>query len=332
MFANLKSSVIPCAAAAGLAAVLLMTTAAQGELLSHAVLYDQAAGALSGQSFTGASPSIGLDGVTDAMGTFSGPGTIQSALGDLDGDGFDEVVYYHGATSPSPGNNVSAFAIIPDGSGGFVQDGTNIGKGNWGGSPDFRPHVGDVGGNGDADFIIYNPTDGTLLARNFILDAGQWGVFPTAGSMPTLSGAATAGVETAVGDVNGDGAVEWVEYSGGNVTVYPLIPPVAGTEFSLGTGSTMATNWGGSPFRPSLGDLDGDGRDEFIITAVADGTWLGRKITDLGGGSYDLGDTIFTNSSFAGGSAIPMVGTFVPEPASMAFLALGGLAMLRRRR
>lgn len=310
-----------------LTAILLMATTAQA-LSTHALFYSPG-GALNGQTIVGS----GLGGVTDDMGSFGNSFfSTQAATGDLDGDGTDEIIYYGLGTD---GGGVAAYAMTSDGSGGWIQGVTNIGAGAWGGAADYRAHVGDIGGNGDADLIIFDPSGGTLLARNFApTGSGGWGVFPTSGSESTLNDTGTVGARTAVGDVDGDGAVEWVEYNTGNVTVYPLVAPGSGTDYTLGSGITAGPNWGDNSYTPIMADLDGDGKDEFLICNPADGTWLGRAIVDDGSGGLSLGDSVFSGSWTSGSQA--MVGTFqtvvIPEPASMAFLALGGLAMLRRRR
>jgi len=62
-------------------------------------------------------------------------------------------------------------------------------------------------------------------------------------------------------------------------------------------------------------------------------------ITDLGGGMYDIDSffDVFTELSFMGGPYMADVTgaarmTLTPEPAALSLLALGGLAVLRRRR
>lgn len=56
-----------------------------------------------------------------------------------------------------------------------------------------------------------------------------------------------------------------------------------------------------------------------------DFAWFGPVAID---GTFDQGDTLYTSLNFNG----PITGITVPEPASLVMLALGGVAMLRRRR
>jgi hypothetical protein len=88
---------------------------------------------------------------------------------------------------------------------------------------------------------------------------------------------------------------------------------------------------------PHPGDVDGDGDVDVVDLGLFEeqfGGAPGDPSADFDGdGDVDLDDftTIRGNWGFPAGGA-PLPGAATPEPATMTVLALGGLAVLRRRR
>ncbi|MDP6634083.1 MAG: PEP-CTERM sorting domain-containing protein [Phycisphaerae bacterium] len=90
-------------------------------------------------------------------------------------------------------------------------------------------------------------------------------------------------------------------------------------------------------FDPLLGDTNGDGVVDDLDYAnfVAQfGGLPGEASADFNGdGIVDLEDFVMMRGNFGFGVALaPEQGALAPEPATLSLLALGGLAMLRRRR
>jgi fibronectin-binding autotransporter adhesin len=234
-------------------------------------------------------------------------GGITVAAGDVNGDGRADIVT---GTTDSP-NHVKVF----DGStlglraSFFAYPGAPIGV---------RVATGDVDGDGRADIItgaassathvkVFRGTDLGLLRSYF-----------------AYSGVA-AGVWVAGGDVDGDGLAEVVTGIDSLASHVKI--------FSGASGSEMASFFAfdSAPFgvRVAAGDVDGDGRADVVAGSEAGMPSLLRvyRGTNLG-----LMHSFSPYGSFAGGVHVAAPAHVLPEPAILAGLSAGLLALVRRRK
>ncbi|QIP13700.1 hypothetical protein G8759_14260 [Spirosoma aureum] len=176
------------------------------------------------------------------------------ALGDLDGDGDLDFV----TANRNRGNLAyrSGFVSVRlnDGTGNFTPPATNpepaVGD---------RPAsvaLGDVNGDGNLDFVTTNAgSDHTVSVR---LNDGT-GNFtpPTTNPEPAISGSE----DIALGDLDGDGDLDFVTASSGNANVRlndgtgNFTPPASNPTAAVGNGANSV----------ALGDLDGDGDLDFVV-------------------------------------------------------------------
>jgi hypothetical protein len=76
-----------------------------------------------------------------------------------------------------------------------------------------------------------------------------------------------------------------------------------------------------------------DGSGSVLWSQQIDGAWSNSVAVDVSGNAYisgDTGDKLFAPN--AGGNDAFLIKFEAPEPATLTLLALGGLAMLRRRK
>lgn len=205
-------------------------------------------------------------------------GGVRVAMGDLDGDGADEIV-----TAPGPGGGPHVRA--------FEQDGTVIGQFFAFESTSrtgVNVSVGDVDGDGRDEILVGEDAGGTGRVRVFGLDgAAREEVQPF--------GSTTASVRVAGADVDGDGRDEIASSRG---TGYG---PEVRVVNSGGTARTSFLAYASTYDRGvyvSAGDLDGDGVDEIVTGTDAGG---GPQVRVFDGEGTVLGSFFAYDSLFRGG-------------------------------
>jgi hypothetical protein len=188
-------------------------------------------------------------------------------------------------------------------------------------------------------------TDGGTAAQNFF--AGLDGTNHGIASQVSGDGTAIFGQSPIVG--SGTTNYPYVKVVGGAITALPLLPGTAGS-VSLGyiygasedgfyavgmdyTGMERAAIWTSSgvtdltTLATNLGILGGfTGNLRRAYTIGEDGS--GNLVIGGMGVWYDVGSTVALTRGFL----LTIAPADLPEPATLSFLALGGLALLRRRR
>lgn len=224
----------------------------------------------------------GWDGRSLVLSTWNRLGTLDTALygralaaaGDLNGDGFDDLVvgappravttpgfagevdvYYGSATGPAAAPSLRI--ACPEAPGNFYGS--------------VLAGVGDLNGDGYPDLAIGAPGQGTTTARVYVHHGGPTGLAPTASAtLPAPDGVGTFGMAIAgVGDIDQNGFADMAVATAGaggfsRVYVYRGSATGARATDRLDVNAPEA----GVPFARvigSRGDIDGDGAPDLLV-------------------------------------------------------------------
>jgi hypothetical protein len=182
-------------------------------------------------------------------------GGIYVAAGDINNDGFDEIVVGSAAGRIS-GPNVKAFTDTGLELGGFSPYG-------FGSTSGARVAVGDVNGDGFAD-IVTGPDKGTFGAHVKVF-SGATGL--EVDSFLAYETPFTKGVFVAAGDVDGDGIAEIITgHDAGRTSTIKVFSRqgFGAPQLLLNTFFGFAPTFRGG-VRVAAGDVDGDGKDDLIL-------------------------------------------------------------------
>jgi Ca2+-binding RTX toxin-like protein len=312
----------------GLADILLGSPAANNQAGEAYVVFGKAGGWNATVDIAGLN---GTNGFTLAGSAFSQFATSGSSAGDVNGDGFGDliigapranvsyIVFGHaGAWSPT----VAAASL--GGTSGVVVVGANGDTGTT------VSEAGDVNGDGFGDVLVSTLVNGNVGASHLIYGhGGAWspislsqvnGAISTL-FMPPEYGLAALGLGPA-GDVNGDGFDDFLLSTNAGST-YVVFGRAGGfgATFDLGglnggNGAVISGwSWGGSaPLINAAGDLDGDGFSDIIggdnlggarIVYGHAGPWLtGISVTQI---PSDL-TTLLTNAINSSNASVDGIG------------------------
>ncbi|MFI5252106.1 MAG: FG-GAP-like repeat-containing protein [Bacteroidota bacterium] len=203
-------------------------------------------------SFTSGSFALKFDLPTD-------PNPTGVAIADLDGDGkLDIIVVTSGSNEVSVYHNISSPGSLNSGSfASFIDFST--------GSLPNSVAIGDIDGDGKPDIVVTNGSSNTVsVLRN---ESAIGSITSASFDLPITFATGTSPVGLALGDIDGDGKVDIVTANGGgnSISIFRNIAtPGPITSGSLAGKVDFPT--GSSPYDVVIGDLDGDGKQDIVVS------------------------------------------------------------------
>lgn len=265
-------------------------------------------------------------GAFDGLGAWGNSTYDNVFTGDIDGDGYDELLVYKSSTGDWYSKKITG-----------TQNNWDLGAydnlGRYGDSSYEHLCAGDINGDGIDEMIVFNSAAGAWYAIEISNNAGDLSLNTSTGFHYLGAWGNSAYNNIAAGDINGDGYDDIIVFNDSEGKWYTRKQT---GDWALGTFDRLTegtVTWGTTEYKDiSSGDLNNDGIDEVIVFRVGNGVgeWYSRQISndngDLSLGTYDkLGNWGYETS-------VGFVGDFVPEPATVMLLSLGGILAVRRRR
>lgn len=203
-----------------------------------------------------------------STGTNTNPVSI--AIGDLTGDGKPEVVVSNQTTG-----NVSVFPNTS--TSGTISFGTRVDFTT--GSNAYHVNLGDIDGDGKLDMVVANYGASTVsIFRN--TSSGSVS-FAAKVDLTSIGNA----VDAMIGDIDGDGRVDItaISNSGTSIKVFLNTTTAPGSiAFNSGTSFTTGSN----PYGGSIGDMDGDGKLDVVVSNALGSVSIFRNTSSMGSVSF----------------------------------------------
>ncbi|MCA9272487.1 MAG: VCBS repeat-containing protein [Phycisphaerales bacterium] len=248
-----------------------------------------------------------FDGVTHSMlldvfpygSRFSGG--VNVAAGDLNGDGFDEVITGPGESSPPT-------VVVYDGAtlteiGSFDGDNATFERG-------LHVASADVDGDGDDDIVtgrVFGP-NGSGFGPNSLMRVFNGPIGGQLGNGTAFNDFVQSGVFVAAGDLDNDGKAEIIAGPDGPVGSLTQTFNDTSVIGSLMFFSFAEPNFGGG-VRVASGDVNGDGMDDIVVGA---GPWTNPVIGPLV--NVYSGNSSTLISSFFAGDPMNSNGIYIAGP------------------
>jgi len=222
--------------------------------------------------------STGFGALPGDDGLVWGTATDKPLVGDINGDGVQDVVLARSAPGGFTwygGHGVDVGGISKMSAGGSA-------LGGWGAATG-TPSLGDTNGDGIQDIILFDNFNWNSYTSS---SAGIGGGASNPGGG---FGTSTLGDVPLVGDFNGDGSTDlgiWRTSTGGT-----FIKPTVGGLF--GSGATAGGTFQNAAWTfaaPLIGDINGDGRDDMLTTADVGGGLFWRAAFGQADGSLSAAD------------------------------------------
>jgi len=208
--------------------------------------------------------------------TSAAAGAAVSAAGDTDGDGIDDLVI----GAPGMGGG-AVYLVRPPVNGGLELIDAPATFTSSAGTAQVGPGagVGDLDGDGLAEVSVGEAYFGSG-GRTVVFAGPQSGVLDLGDADVELLGGpgAALGVPAPGGDLNGDGAADLLIGATGSAAVYALTGPVTASAGIDDVAHRIAGVGNTGEILLGVGDTDGDGLDDLLMTASNGGTgglgWL----------------------------------------------------------